>query len=150
MYDIVSDWCHEGRIPNTYCKAGVYSGMQGPGITRKDTIFGNQVAKHACIDMSDLWEEGTGSDHAPLAISIDAETSNYMIHTIEKPVKLDIICKPKNKDERSLAIPNGNELFIEIWNPHYSAKFQIAHDCKDVDAYHHIWCNSCKQFLLAV
>ena len=73
MFDLPSDWNNAESLPNTYCRGGVYDGMQGTDITRIDTIFANAVAAHGCTSIVYLWIEGTGFDHVPIRAVIDAD-----------------------------------------------------------------------------
>ena len=54
IYDLPHDW-EDGSPGYTYRNAGVYQGMEGPGVTRIDTVISNEVGSQLVAEIKYCW-----------------------------------------------------------------------------------------------
>ena len=62
IYDLPYEWA-DGTPGFTYRNEGVYDGMDGPGITRIDTIISNEVGSQLATDIKYCWDTSGANDH---------------------------------------------------------------------------------------
>ena len=101
LADVFKEWTH-GQPSPTFCREGVYEGMNGTQKTRIDGILANRAAK-AIISRAELrWSKSMGFDHVCMAVRFDIAACTQQIWRLRQPaaIDLDILGYGPKKGER--------------------------------------------------
>jgi hypothetical protein len=143
LSDIAAEFTKPGQpLQKTFSRDGIKPGMAGPGKTRIEFPFSNDVGIRVVDSFEYLFEETQGYDHLPrkLTLNIKAFTQKMNILTKSSPINLAAY-DPKI---------HTSEVKRLIWESVWEDKresYMEAVALEKVDAVHNIWCAALEDFV---
>ena len=143
LFDIAAEFTKPGQaVQKTFSRDGIKPGVSGPGKTRIDFLFCNDIGIRVADSFEYLFDETQGFDHLPmkLALNIKAFTQSMTILTKSAPINLSAY-DPKVHDEETRRV---------IWNTLWEDKresYREATFLQKVDLAHNIWCAALEDYL---
>jgi hypothetical protein len=92
LFDVAAEWTKQGQEPqNTFSREGITPGMEGPGKTRIDYIFANEIAIRIIKNFEYLFEATHGYDHLPFRLTLDIQAFMQTMTVMSKitPINID-------------------------------------------------------------
>ena len=91
LFDVAAEFTKQGDQPeSTFSREGFTAGMKGPGKTRIDYIFANDVAMRIIKNFEYLYDLTHGYDHLPLRITLDIKAFMQIMTVMNKPEAINI------------------------------------------------------------